>query len=92
MTSGCDICLQESGTACVYDASPKEWELHLPVLSMRDLAQYGSTEYHRQSLKNLQEAVRRTRRLCAVVLDTFGRELVIRREYEVDEKVDQLQI
>ena len=51
---------------------------------------YGSTEYHRQSLRNLQEAVRKTRRLCAVVLDTFGRELVIRREYEVDEKVPKI--
>ena len=30
--------------------------------------------------------MRKVRRLCAVVLDTFGRELVIRREYEVDEK------
>ena len=49
--------------------------------------QYGSTDYHKQSLRNLKEAVRRTRRLCAVVLDTFGRELVIRREYEVDEQV-----
>lgn len=52
--------------------------------------QYGSTDYHRQSLRNLQQAVRKTRRLCAVVLDTFGRELVIRREYEVDEKVRSL--
>ena len=48
---------------------------------------YGSTEYHKQSLRNLQTAVRKTRRLCAVILDTMGRELVVRREYEVDEKV-----
>lgn len=48
---------------------------------------YGSTEYHKQSLRNLQTAVRKTRRLCAVILDTMGRELVVRREYEVDDKV-----
>lgn len=54
------------------------------------LMQYGSVEYHKQSLRNLQAAVRKTRRLCAVVLDTFGRELVIRREYAVDEKVEYI--
>lgn len=50
--------------------------------------QYGSVDYHKQSLRNLQAAVRKTRRLCAVVLDTFGRELVVRRQYEVDETVN----
>lgn len=62
-------------------------EVGCSILKCLRYLQYGSTDYHKQSLRNVQEAVRRTRRLCAVVLDTFGRELVIRREYEVDEQV-----
>jgi pyruvate kinase len=46
---------------------------------------WAPIEYHRVSLKNLQEAMRRTRRLCAVMLDSLGRELMIRRKYGVDE-------
>ncbi|KAL3159599.1 hypothetical protein ABBQ38_010011 [Trebouxia sp. C0009 RCD-2024] len=47
---------------------------------------WGPVEYHKQSLQNLQEAVKKTRRLCAVLLDTLGRELMIRRSYSLDEK------
>jgi len=46
---------------------------------------WAPIEYHKVSLRNLQEAMRRTRRLCAVMLDTLGRELMIRRKYGVDE-------
>lgn len=46
---------------------------------------WAPIEYHRISLQNLQEAMRRTRRLCAVILDTLGRELMIKRKYGVDE-------
>ena len=46
---------------------------------------WAPIEYHKVSLKNLQEAMKRTRRLCAVMLDTLGRELMIRRKYGVDE-------
>lgn len=53
---------------------------------MSALLQWGPVEYHKESLKNLQEAVRRTRRLCAVLLDTLGRELMIRRSYSLDER------
>lgn len=45
---------------------------------------WGPIEYHRRSLDNLQEAMRRTRRLCAVVLDTLGREVMVRRPFRID--------
>ncbi|PRW57775.1 pyruvate kinase isoform C [Chlorella sorokiniana] len=46
---------------------------------------WAPIEYHRTSLLNLQEAMRRTKRLCAVMLDCLGRELMIKRKYGVDE-------
>eukprot|EP00887_Chlorella_sp_A99_P003611 scaffold7.g3611.t1 len=46
---------------------------------------WAPIEYHRTSLQNLQEAMRRTRRLCAVMVDSLGRELMIKRKYGVDE-------
>lgn len=46
---------------------------------------WGSIDYHRQSLKNLEEAVRKTKRICAVMLDTRGRELMVIRDYHADE-------
>lgn len=46
---------------------------------------WAPIEYHRMSLHNLHEAMRRTQRLCAVMLDSLGRELMIRRKYGVDE-------
>jgi pyruvate kinase len=58
---------------------------------------WAPIEYHRLSLQNLNEAMRRTRRLCAVMLDSLGREIMIRRKYGVDESgwpgiFDQLEI
>lgn len=58
---------------------------------------WAPIEYHRMSLQNLQEAMRRTRRLCAVMLDSLGRELMVKRKYGVDENgwpgiFDQLRI
>ncbi|KAL4856094.1 Pyruvate kinase 2 [Chlorella vulgaris] len=46
---------------------------------------WAPIEYHRTSLINLNEAMRRTKRLCAVMLDCLGRELMIKRKYGVDE-------
>ena len=54
---------------------------------MHLFAQGGSLEYHMQSLRNLQEAVKRARRLCAVMVDTLGRELTIRRNFKLDDQV-----
>lgn len=50
------------------------------------LLQWGPVEYHKKSLHNLQLAIKQTRRLCAVLLDTLGRELMIRRSYTLDEQ------
>jgi hypothetical protein len=36
---------------------------------------WGPIEYHRRSLDNLQTAMRQSRKLCAIVLDTLGREV-----------------
>lgn len=51
----------------------------LPVCFIH-LPQWAPIEYHRTSLLNLQEAMRRTKRLCAVMLDCLGRELMIKRK------------
>ncbi|KAK9866972.1 hypothetical protein WJX84_008720 [Apatococcus fuscideae] len=45
---------------------------------------WGPLDYHMQSLRNLQKAVRKTRRLCAIIVDTLGRELFVRRSYNLD--------
>jgi hypothetical protein len=47
--------------------------------------QWGQVQYHEQSLKNLQEAMKLTKKLCAVVVDTLGREMLIRRPFTIDE-------
>ena len=49
--------------------------------------QWGSVDYHRQSLRNLQKASQQTRHMCAVILDTVGRELMIRRDFTFDHEV-----
>ncbi|KAK9905554.1 hypothetical protein WJX75_002050 [Coccomyxa subellipsoidea] len=40
---------------------------------------WGSLDFHKKSLSNLTEAMRRTRKLCAIVIDTIGRELTVNR-------------
>ena len=50
------------------------------------LLQWGTLDFHRLSLRNLNEAMRKTRKLCAVMLDTTGREIMVMREHEIDEK------
>lgn len=45
---------------------------------------WGPPEYHVQWLKNLKEAMQRTKRLCATIVDTVGREVLVRTEYELD--------
>jgi hypothetical protein len=42
-------------------------------------------EYHEQSLKNLGVAMQRTKRLCAIIVDTIGREIMILRPFSLDE-------
>ena len=47
--------------------------------------QWGPVEYHEQSLKNLGVAMQRTKRLCAIIVDTIGREIMILRPFSLDE-------
>jgi hypothetical protein len=39
---------------------------------------WGPLDFHRRSLTNLQAAVQQSRKFCAVMIDTLGRELMIR--------------
>lgn len=54
---------------------------------MKPVVQWGSVDYHKQSLRNLQRASQQTKRMCAVILDTVGRELLIRRDLTLDHEV-----
>ena len=45
---------------------------------------WGPVAYHKQSLRNVAEACKATGKLCAVIVDTVGRELVIRRPFTLD--------
>jgi hypothetical protein len=45
--------------------------------------QWGSVAYHRKSLQNLAQAILESKRLCAVMLDTLGREVFVKRDVEV---------
>ncbi len=59
--------------------------LLLPVRLVRRLdLTWGPIEYHKKSLDNLMEAMKRTRKLCAIVIDTLGREVMIRRPFRID--------
>lgn len=48
----------------------------------------GPLDFHRNSLLNLGEAMRRTHRLCATVIDTMGRELMIKGQWQVNDQVN----
>lgn len=45
------------------------------------MLQWGSLPFHMQSLRNLGKAMLKTRKLCAVMVDTLGREVFVRREF-----------
>jgi hypothetical protein len=42
---------------------------------------WGPIAFHRRSLDNLQQAMRACRKLCGVMVDTLGRELMIKRRF-----------
>lgn len=46
--------------------------------------QWGPLGFHKQSLSNLQKAMHKTRKLCAIMVDTIGREILINREAKLD--------
>lgn len=47
---------------------------------------WGAISYHERSLQNLVLAMKKTRRMCAVMLDTMGREIAVKGA--VDEAED----
>ncbi|MEW5314599.1 MAG: hypothetical protein WDW38_006082 [Sanguina aurantia] len=44
---------------------------------------WGPLDFHRKSLDNLQSAMKKSRRLCATVVDTLGREVMVRRQVKL---------
>lgn len=42
---------------------------------------WGPLAYHRRSLDNLQTAMQSCKKLCGVMVDTLGRELMIKRRF-----------
>mmetsp|Transcript_1064 Transcript_1064/g.3258 ORF Transcript_1064/g.3258 Transcript_1064/m.3258 type:complete len:747 (+) Transcript_1064:279-2519(+) len=47
---------------------------------------WGSLDYHKQSLRNLSEAMQQTGMLCAVIIDIVGREVLVTMDFEDDEE------
>lgn len=56
-----------------------------PIPKTYVCVQWGPVEYHAQSLANLAVAMQRTKRLCATILDTVGREIMIIRPFSLDD-------
>eukprot|EP01023_Acetabularia_acetabulum_P024048 TRINITY_DN232_c0_g1_i6.p1 TRINITY_DN232_c0_g1~~TRINITY_DN232_c0_g1_i6.p1 ORF type:complete len:455 (-),score=72.50 TRINITY_DN232_c0_g1_i6:805-2169(-) len=46
---------------------------------------WAPLEYLQTSLRNLQEAMKQTLKICAICLDTMGREVIVKRPFEIDE-------
>ncbi|KAL4009789.1 hypothetical protein IC575_031105 [Cucumis melo] len=44
---------------------------------------WGSPDYHQETLENLKIAVKSTKKLCAVMLDTAGPEVLVTKVFEV---------
>lgn len=59
--------------------------LNLGLSAARFDLTWGPLTFHRQSLENLQEAMRISRKLCATMVDTLGREIMIKRRFTVDD-------
>ncbi len=54
--------------------------LNAGMIGVRVDLTWGPLDYHRKSLANVQLATRKARRLCCTMVDTLGRELMIRRQ------------
>jgi pyruvate kinase len=50
---------------------------------------WNDAEYHSETLANLREAMQRTSKLCATMLDTQGPEIAINRQSKGDEFYDE---
>ncbi|KAL3626679.1 hypothetical protein CASFOL_029422 [Castilleja foliolosa] len=49
---------------------------NVPIVARFDFS-WGDAEFHQETLKNLKVAIKATKKLCAVMLDTVGPELLI---------------
>mmetsp|Transcript_18553 Transcript_18553/g.48364 ORF Transcript_18553/g.48364 Transcript_18553/m.48364 type:complete len:728 (+) Transcript_18553:1051-3234(+) len=47
---------------------------------------WGPWDYHKRSLKNLEAACKRAKKLCCTVVDTLGRTIMVRRKCQLDER------
>jgi len=70
----------------VHDSSVLNTMLNSGMVSARVDLTWGPLEFHRNSLKLLEESMRSQRRLCAIAIDTMGRELMIRGEWQINEQ------
>uniref|UniRef100_A0A061QK13 Pyruvate kinase n=1 Tax=Tetraselmis sp. GSL018 TaxID=582737 RepID=A0A061QK13_9CHLO len=71
------------GPAC-HDVDTLARLLNSGMTSARVDLTWGNVEFHKRSLRNLAEACKRTKRLCGVMVDTLGREVYVKREFEHD--------
>lgn len=44
---------------------------------------WGPINYHKATLRNVAEAAQKTRKLCAVMVDTLGREIMVKRSAKI---------
>lgn len=75
--------LSTIGPSC-HDVDTLNELLHAGMAAARIDLTWGPLEFHRKSLNNLNEAMRQTRKMCATIVDTLGREIMIRRSLQVD--------
>lgn len=54
-------------------------------LTLITVLQWGPLKFHEKSLQNLQAAMKISHRLCAIMLDTAGREICVRRPFKIGE-------
>lgn len=82
--AGCKVVVT-IGPAC-QDVDTLSRLLQAGVTCARVNLSWGTKEYHALCLSNLAAAMKRTRRLCSVFIDTVGREVTVRRpvEYNAD--------
>ncbi|KAL4459021.1 hypothetical protein ABPG75_013886 [Micractinium tetrahymenae] len=80
--AGCKVVVT-IGPAC-HDVATLSRLLLAGVTCARINLSWGTKAYYEHCLTNLAKAMKQTRRLCSVFVDTVGREVTIRRPVEYD--------
>ncbi len=62
----------------IHDSKNLAEMLEAGMVSARVDLTWGPLDFHRNSLRHLEDAMKNTRRLCATVIDTMGRELMVK--------------